>query len=66
MLAVKSDIDIIKLSTAPLLKGIGQSPNHKDFIFLSPALLFIHVDSFGVSCSVLETSAEEMSAFSAR
>ena len=28
------------------------------------AVLFIHFDSFGLSCSVLETSAVEMSAFS--
>ena len=39
-------------------------PNQKYILFLLPVVLFINLDSFGVSCLVLEISAVEISALS--
>ena len=38
--------------------------NQKYIFFLTHLLLFINLDSFGVSCLVLEKSAVEISTFS--
>ena len=46
-----------------MLKG-QFTPNQKYMFYLLPVEIFINLDSFGVSCLVLEISAVEISAFS--
>ena len=42
------------------LPGDSSPQNQKDIFFLLPIVLFISLDSFGVSCLVLEISAVEI------
>ena len=45
--------------------SVVESSFKSKYIFsLLPVVLFINLDSFGVSCPVLETSAVEISVFS--
>ena len=44
--------------------GDSSAQNQKCILFLLPVELFINLDSFGVSCLVLEILAEGISAFS--
>ena len=47
----------------PTFKFTVHPQNQRYIFFLLPVVLFIILDSFGVSCPVLEISAIEMSAF---
>ena len=50
---------IVKATVHPKI-----NPNSASIFFLSPVVLFINLDSFGVSCLVFEISAIKISAFS--